>query len=47
MIKFRINPKNLERAEVQIWESVKKCQNYRFFGIFLDILHKMKENLGK
>ena len=25
----------------------KKCQNYRFFDIFLDILHKMKENLGQ
>ena len=39
MIKCRIHPK--------IWESVKKCQNYRFFDIFLDILHKMKENLGQ
>ena len=27
--------------------SVKRCQNYRFFDIFLDILHKMKENLGQ
>ena len=25
----------------------KKCQNYRLFDIFLDILHKMKENLGQ
>ena len=25
----------------------KKCQNYRFFDIFLDILHKMKENLDQ
>ena len=24
-----------------------KCQNYRVFDIFLDILHKMKENLGQ
>ena len=24
-----------------------KCQNYRFFDIFLDILDKMKENLGQ
>ena len=24
-----------------------KCQNYRFFDIFLDILHKMKDNLGQ
>ena len=27
--------------------SVKKCQNYRFFDIFLDILHKMKGNLDQ
>ena len=32
---------------MQIWESVKKRQNYRFFDICLDILHKMKENLGQ
>ena len=25
----------------------KKCQNYRIFDIFLDILHKMKENLDQ
>ena len=25
----------------------KKCQNYRFLDIFLDILHKMKKNLGQ
>ena len=30
-----------------IWESVGKCQSYRFFDIFWDILHKMKENLGQ
>ena len=27
--------------------SVKKCQNYRFFDIFLHILHKMNENFGQ
>ena len=26
---------------------LQKCQNYRFFDIFLDLLHKMKENLGQ
>ena len=26
---------------------LKKCQNYRFFDIFLNILHKMKESLGQ
>ena len=25
----------------------KKCQNYRFFDIFLDILHKLKKNLDQ
>ena len=25
----------------------KKCQNYRFFDIFLNILHKLKGNLGQ
>ena len=28
-------------------ELLKKCQNSRFFDIFLDIWHKMKENLGQ
>ena len=32
---------------MSIWESVGKCQNYRFFDIFLDILHKMKESSGQ
>ena len=27
--------------------SVKTCQNYRFFDIFFDTLHKMKVNLGQ
>ena len=35
------------RGEVQIWESVGKCQNYRLFDIFWDILNKMKDNLGQ
>ena len=26
---------------------LKTCQNYKFFDIFLDILHKMKDNLGQ
>ena len=25
----------------------KKCQNYRFLDIFVDILHKLKGNLGQ
>ena len=32
---------------MQIWESVKKCQNYRFFDIFWDILNKVKDNLDQ
>ena len=32
---------------MQIWEVLKKCQNYRFFDIFWDILNKMKDNLGQ
>ena len=28
-------------------EVLKKCQNYRFFDIFLDILHDVKENLSQ
>ena len=33
---------------MSIWGSAKKYQNYRvFFYIFLNILHKMKENLGQ
>ena len=46
MIKFRIHPKFRRRRGVNLG-SVKKCQNYRFFDIFLDILHKLKENLGQ
>ena len=32
---------------MSIWENVKRCQNYRFFDIFLDILHKMNRNLAQ
>ena len=32
---------------MQIWGSVGKCQNYRFFYIFLDILDEIKSNLGQ
>ena len=31
----------------QFGKVLEKCQNYRFFDIFLDILHKIKENLGQ
>ena len=40
MIKFRIHLKNLEGKEV-----LKNVKIIGFFDIFLDILHKMKENL--
>ena len=32
---------------MQIWESVGKMSNYRFFDIFWDILNKIKDNLGQ
>ena len=32
---------------MKIWEVLKKCQNYRVFYIFWDILDKMKNNLGQ
>ena len=32
---------------MQNWGSVKKCQNYRLFAIFWDILDKMKGNLDQ
>ena len=47
MIKVRIPPKILEGRRCKFGEVLKKCQNYSFFDIFLDILHKMKENLGQ
>ena len=47
MIKFRIYPKIYEGEKCQFGKVLEKCQNYRFFDIFLDILHKMKENLGQ
>ena len=47
MIKFRIHFKIYEEESCKFGKVLKKCQNYRFFDIFLDILHKMKENLGQ
>ena len=32
---------------MQIWKPFEKCQNYGSFDIFLDILNKMKDNLGQ
>ena len=46
MIKFRIHPKFRRGRGVNLGKC-KKCQNYRLFDIFLDILHKMKEKLGQ
>ena len=47
MIKFRIQPKIGEEERCKLGTVLEKCQNYRFFDIFLDILHKMRENLGR
>ena len=41
------NFQNLGGGEVKIWRSVKKCQNYRCFDIFWDILDERKSNLGQ
>ena len=32
---------------MQICEVLEKCQNYRVFDIFWNILNKMKNNLGQ
>ena len=32
---------------MQIWETVSKMPDYRFFDIFWNILNKMKDNLGQ
>ena len=45
MIKFRIYPKIYEGKGVNL-RKCKKCQNYKFLDIFLDILYKLKGNLG-
>ena len=47
MIKFRMHSKISEEERRKFGEVLRKCQNYRFFDIFLHILHKMKENLGQ
>ena len=47
MIKFRIHPKIWEGERCKVGKVLKKCQNYRFFDIFWDILNKMKDNLGQ
>ena len=47
MIKFRIRPKVQEGERCKFGKVFTKCQNYRFFDIFLDILYKMKESLGQ
>ena len=46
MIKFRIDPKIRRGRGVNLGKC-KKCQDYGFFDIFLDILHKMKEILSQ
>ena len=47
MIKFRIHFKIWEEKKCKFGEVLGKCQNYRFFDIFLDIPDKMKDNLGQ
>ena len=47
MIKFKIYSKILEEERCKVGKVFKKCQNYRFFDIFWDILNKMKDDLGQ
>ena len=47
MITFRIHLKIWEEERCKSGKALKKCQNYRFFDIFWDILNKIKDNLGK
>ena len=45
-IRFRSFLKIWEGERCKFGEVSKKCQNYRFFDIFWDILDKRKSNLG-
>ena len=47
MIKFRIHPKISERERRIFAKVLKKYQHHRLFGIFWDILNKMKDNFGQ
>ena len=47
MIKFQIHPKTEEAERCKFGKVLGKCQNYRFFDIFWDILNKMKDNLSQ
>ena len=47
MIKFRIKPKIEEGDRCKFGKVFKRCQDCKFFDIFLDNLHKMKNNLGQ
>ena len=47
MIKLHIHPKIQEGERCKFGKVFEKCQNYRFFDIFWDILNKMKDNLGQ
>ena len=47
MIKFRIYSKIYEGRGVNLGKCQKNVKIIGFFDIFLDILHKMKENFGQ
>ena len=47
MIKFKIHPKIWERDWCKFGKVLEKCENYRLFEIFWDILNEMKDNLGQ
>ena len=46
MIKFKIQPKILEGEGYKLGKVLEKCQNYRVFYKFWDILNETEDNLG-
>ena len=47
MTEFRIHSKLWEGERCKFKEVLEKCQNYKFYDIFWDILDKIKGNLGQ
>ena len=47
MVKFRIYSKIWEGERCKFAKVLEKCQNYRFFYTFSDILDKMNDNLDQ
>ena len=47
VIKFQIYLKIKDGERCKFGKLFEKCQNYRFFDIFWNILNKIKDNLGQ